>query len=109
MSSSRCQRHHYTATTAALGHFESQLLSGCCRVWSFWPTKLVPVQAPAGGRSIGMGGPAVPAGSVSAVDGLTAGMEQVQKDCWAFFNHPDAHAKESGVGMEEVMPTGLCM
>ncbi len=60
------------------------------------------MQPPAGSKMNGGGSGAVPAGSAPVSDGLTSGMEPVQKDCWAIFNHPDAHAKETGVGMDQV-------
>ena len=55
----------------------------------------------AGGRGNGAGASAV-AANAPIGNGITDGMEPVQRDCWGIFNHPDAQAKESGVGMEEV-------
>ena len=47
-------------------------------------------------------GNAGPASTAPAGDGITAGMTPVQKDCWAIFNHPNTHARESGAGIDEV-------
>ena len=49
------------------------------------------------------GGTAPSANTAPAEGGVTAGMTPVQKDCWAIYNHPDAQARDSGVGTDEVI------
>ncbi|DBB06309.1 hypothetical protein WJX77_008374 [Trebouxia sp. C0004] len=57
-----------------------------------------------GGSKMNMAGNAAgPASAAPSGDGITAGMTPVQKDCWAIFNHPDNHARESGAGIDEVI------
>ena len=56
----------------------------------------------------GAGNTAVPANAASAGNGITDGMEPVQRDCWLVYNHPDAQARESGIGTEEVRCTIVC-
>ena len=57
----------------------------------------------------GAGGAAHSANTAPAEGGVTAGMTPVQKDCWTIYNHPDAQARDSGVGTDEVNCLMLCL
>ena len=45
---------------------------------------------------------AMPAASAVGTDSLTDNMEPVQRECWIIFNSPEAHARDTGVGVDEV-------
>lgn len=45
---------------------------------------------------------AMPAASAAGTDPVTSNMEPVQRECWHIFNSPEANARDTGVGVDEV-------